>query len=478
MVRTRFAPSPTGYLHVGGLRTALYNFLYAKRHNGTFVLRIEDTDQQRKVEGAIENLHNTLQWVGIQPDEGPEYGGNYGPYIQSQRLSIYQDYINQLLANGHVYRCFCSPERLATLRTQQRSAKAQSGYDQHCRNLNAEEINRQLDAGTPYVIRMKIPLTGTIEFEDLIRGRVSFACKLLEDQILQKSDGFPTYHLANVVDDHLMQITHVIRGEEWLSSTPKHKLLYDYFGWTAPQFAHVPLLLNPDRSKLSKRQGDVAVEEYRRKGYLPEALLNFLALLGWNPGTDQEIFTLDELIRAFTLERINKAGAIFNLEKLQWLNGRYIRDLNPATLLRKAQAFLPATHYQWSNEELLKILQITQPYLTTLADIAVKGQPFFFEPIITDTAEKHELIRTPEFFKVLSLLKKGIEAIPQLEKSTFTMLVQKIQQETGVKGKILWSSIRLALTGEIHGPDIGQVAEILGKERCLKRLEKALAESA
>jgi len=478
MVRTRFAPSPTGYLHVGGLRTALYNFLYAKSHKGAFVLRIEDTDQQRQVAGAIENLLNTLQWAGIQPDEGPEYGGNYGPYIQSQRLAIYQDYINQLLANGHAYRCFCSSERLDSLRTQQRSAKTQSGYDQRCRNLSAAEIKRQLAAGTPYVIRMKIPLAGTIEFEDLIRGRVSFACELLEDQIVQKSDGFPTYHLANVVDDHLMQITHVIRGEEWLSSTPKHKLLYDYFGWTAPQFAHVPLLLNPDRSKLSKRQGDVAVEEYRRKGYLPEALLNFLALLGWNPGTDQEVFTLAELIRAFTLERINKAGAIFNLEKLQWLNGRYIRDLDPATLLSKARAFLPATYRQWSNAELLKILQITQPYLTTLADIAVKGRPFFFEPIIADTAEKLELIRTSEFAKVLSILKKGIEDNPQLEKSTFTMLVKKIQPETGVKGQILWSSIRLALTGEIHGPDIGQVAEILGRERCLQRLEKALAESA
>jgi len=478
MVRTRFAPSPTGYLHVGGLRTALYNYLYAKRHNGAFVLRIEDTDQQRKVAGAIENLLNTLRWAGIQPDEGPEYGGNYGPYIQSQRLSVYQDYINQLLANGHAYRCFCSPERLASLRTQQRSAKAQLGYDQHCRNLSAAEINRQLEAGTPYVIRMKIPLTGIIEFEDLIHGRVSFACELLEDQIVQKSDGFPTYHLANVVDDHLMQITHVIRGEEWLSSTPKHKLLYDYFGWTAPQFAHVPLLLNPNRSKLSKRQGDVAVEEYRRKGYLPEALLNFLALLGWNPGTDQEIFTLEELIRAFTIERINKAGAIFNLEKLQWLNGRYIRDLTPEILLRKSQEFLPATHRQWSNAELLKILQITQPYLTTLTDIAFKGHPFFFEPIINDTTEKHELIRIPEFAEILSLLKRGIEAIPRLEKATFAMLVQKIQQETGFKGKILWSSIRLALTGEIHGPDIGQVAEILGKERCLKRLERALAESA
>jgi nondiscriminating glutamyl-tRNA synthetase len=478
MVRTRFAPSPTGYLHVGGLRTALYNFLYARQYDGAFVLRIEDTDQRRKVAGAIENLLNTLRWAGVQPDEGPECGGQYGPYVQSQRLPIYQDHIKQLLANGHAYRCFCSPEHLATLRNQQHSDKTQSGYDRHCRDLSSEEINRQLNAGIPYVVRMKIPLTGTIEFEDLIRGRLSFACDLLEDQILQKSDGFPTYHLAHLVDDHLMQITHVIRGEEWLSSTPKHILLYDYFGWTAPQFAHVPLLLNPDRSKLSKRQGDVSVEEYCRKGYLPEALVNFLALLGWNPGTDQEIFTLEELIKSFSLERINKAGAIFNLEKLQWLNGKYIRDLDPATLLEKARAFLPSTHQQWSKEELLKILQILQPYLSTFADIAVKGWPFFSEPVINDTPEKQELIRNPEFSKILSLLQKEIATISELEKPAFTAIVMKIQQETAIKGKVLWSSIRLALTGEIHGPDIGQVAEIIGKERCMKRLEKALTENA
>ncbi|CUT08327.1 glutamyl-tRNA synthetase, partial [Candidatus Kryptonium thompsonii] len=278
-IRTRFAPSPTGFLHVGGLRTALYNYLFAKKHNGQFILRIEDTDQTRIVPGAIENLIETLHWAGIEFDEGPNKGGPYGPYIQSQRLELYRKHAQELIEKGYAYYCFCSPERLEKMREEQIKLKQQPRYDGTCRRLSQEEVKKKLDEGIPKTIRMKIPEWGELTFHDLIRGDVTINFKTLDDQIILKSDGFPTYHLAVVVDDHYMKISHVIRGEEWLPSTPKHILLYEYLNWKKPQFAHLPLLLNPDRTKLSKRQGDVAVEDYRAKGYLPEAIVNFIALL-------------------------------------------------------------------------------------------------------------------------------------------------------------------------------------------------------
>ncbi|GJQ21423.1 MAG: hypothetical protein HBSIN02_17780 [Bacteroidia bacterium] len=296
-VRVRFAPSPTGYLHVGGLRTALYNYLFARRNNGTFVLRIEDTDQSRKVEGAVENLIETLRWAGIEYDEGPGREGDCGPYTQSQRLAIYEEHARKLIDTGHAYYCFCSPERLEQVRQKQIAMKLPPAYDRHCRDLPIDAVRRRREAGEATVIRMKVPVGGETTFEDLIRGTVTIAHKVLDDQVIVKSDGFPTYHLAVVVDDHLMNISHVIRGEEWLPSTPKHIMLYQYFGWEVPRFAHLPLLLNPDKTKLSKRQGDVAVEDYRKKGYLKEAIINFVAFLGWNPGDEREIFTLEQLIQ-------------------------------------------------------------------------------------------------------------------------------------------------------------------------------------
>ncbi len=293
-VRVRFAPSPTGYLHVGGLRTALYNFLFAKHHGGKIILRIEDTDQSRKVEGAVENLIETLRWAGVVYDEGPDRNGGFGPYIQSQRLSLYQQYAKQLIGSNKAYYCFCSSERLDEVRKKQIALKQSPSYDRHCRDLSSAESEKRVAAGDRYVVRMKVPLDGEMTFEDVIRGKVTIAYKILDDQVLIKSDGFPTYHLAVVVDDHLMGITHIIRGEEWLSSVPKHILLYQYFGWELPEYVHLPLLLNPDKSKLSKRQGDVAVEDYRAKGYLKEAIVNFIAFLGWNPGDEREIFFMDQ----------------------------------------------------------------------------------------------------------------------------------------------------------------------------------------
>jgi nondiscriminating glutamyl-tRNA synthetase len=313
MIRTRFAPSPTGFVHIGSLKMALVDYLIAKQNNGKFILRIEDTDQERFVEGAMESLLRTLNWAGIKPDEGVEFDsnnkivqvGDKGPYIQSERLDIYKKYVEELINNGHAYYCFCSKERLDEVRKVQELNKQPTGYDGHCRNLSLTEAKKRIEAGESAVVRMKMPHEGITKFTDLIRGVVEFQNSLIDDQVLLKSDGFPTYHLAVVVDDHLMEISHVIRGEEWLSSTPKHLVLYEMFGWQPPKFAHLPLLLNPDRSKLSKRQGDVSVEDYKNKGYLPEAMINFIAFLGWNPGGEKEIYSLDELIKEFSLDKVN-----------------------------------------------------------------------------------------------------------------------------------------------------------------------------
>jgi len=333
-VRVRFAPSPTGYLHIGGLRTALYNYLFAKKHNGSFILRIEDTDRNRYVEGAVENLINALKWCGINYDEGPEIGGQFGPYLQSQRLEEYKKYAKKLIANGNAYYCFCTPDRLEKLREEQQKLKLpQAKYDKHCLSLSQKEIDQNLSNNLQHVIRLDVKSNVKINFDDMIREHVEFDGSSVDDQVLIKSDGYPTYHLANVVDDHLMGITHVIRGEEWLSSTPKHVLLYDALNWQRPVFAHLPLLLNPDRSKLSKRQGDVAVEDYKAKGYLKEALINFVALLGWNAGDDKEFYLIDELVENFSLERVNKSGAVFDIEKLNWLNAEHLRMKSNEELL-------------------------------------------------------------------------------------------------------------------------------------------------
>ncbi len=380
-VCTRFAPSPTGFLHVGGLRTALYNYLFAKREGGALVLRIEDTDQSRRVEGAVQNIIDTLAWAGIQYDEGPGREGDYGPYIQSQRINLYQKYANQLVEERKAYYCFCSPERLKEVRDKQSAAKLTTSYDRHCRELPPIEVTERLKHGEQHVIRMKVPLEGELTFTDIIRGHVTIAHKVLDDQVILKSDGYPTYHLAVVVDDHFMKITHVIRGEEWLSSTPKHVILFKHFGWDVPQFAHLPLLLNPDKSKLSKRQGDVAVEDYRKKGYLKEALVNFVAFLGWNPGDERELFTLEELSKEFSLERVGNSGAVFNVEKLDWLNFEHLRRKPDAELLQclrdqLAQSGFDEKHFE--DAYLMNVIGAMRERITFVKDFVEKS-PFFFQ---------------------------------------------------------------------------------------------------
>ncbi|CEG50076.1 glutamate-trna ligase [Plasmopara halstedii] len=327
-VRVRYAPSPTGYLHLGGLRTALFNYLFAKSSGGQFILRIEDTDKTRQVEGSVEALVNSLKWCGVEEDEGPNVGGPYGPYIQSQRLSIYRDAVKKLVESGHAYRCFCTSERLQKLReTQTRHGEA-TMYDRACLGLNDDEVKARVGRGDSFVIRLKIPEGKTV-VKDLLRGYVQFDHTGIDDQVLMKSDGYPTYHLANVVDDHAMRISHVIRGEEWLPSTPKHVILYKALGYEIPVWAHLGLLLNENRSKLSKRQGDVAVEDFRHKGFLPSGLVNFVAMLGWNPadGNNQEIFQMKELEEQFSIDNVNKAGSVVNIDRLRWINSRHVRAL-------------------------------------------------------------------------------------------------------------------------------------------------------
>ena len=352
--RVRFAPSPTGFLHIGGLRTALYDYLFARNTGGKFILRIEDTDRSRFVPGAIENIIAVLARLGLRPDEGPELGGDYGPYIQSERLAIYQKEAARLLEAGHAYPCFCSSETLAEMRQEQQSRGEFVKYDRRCLSLSKEEVQARMDRGEKHVLRLRMPDKRRFIFEDIIRGRVEIDSSQSDDQVLIKSDGFPTYHLAAVVDDHYMRISHVIRGEEWLSSTPKHIWLNECLGWDAPHWVHLPLILNPDRSKLSKRMNDVSVESYLEKGYLPEALLNFVALLGWHGADDREIYSLDELCSEFSLERVNKAGAVFDLAKLDWMNGWYLRNLPLDDVIRKSIPYFASSGLTPPSEQALR----------------------------------------------------------------------------------------------------------------------------
>ncbi len=466
-IRTRFAPSPTGYLHVGGLRTALYNYLFAKQNNGKFVLRIEDTDQNRKVEDAVKNLIDSLEWAGLEFDEGKGFGGEYGPYIQSERTELYRKHVQKLRDKGAAYPCFCSAERLEKIKTE----KPNSGYDGHCRNLSPEVVAEKIKNGESYVIRQKIPEDRDVIFYDKVRGKVTFASEEIDDQVLLKSDGFPTYHLANVVDDHYMKISHVIRGEEWLISTPKHILLYESFGWKAPKFAHLSLLLNSDKSKLSKRQGDVSVEEYREKGYLKEALVNFLALLGWNPGTNEELFTMKQLIKKFSLKKVSKSGSIFDVEKLNWMNGQYIRKLSDEEYFKRVKAFLPEP-VEYSAEKIDAMLTLYKGRINNLKEIEEKVKIFTEEHLQME--EKAETIIDDDSIKVLKAMYRNISEQDVFDGKQFVKAIKAAQKETGIKGKKLWMSARIGISGQEHGAEINLIADILGRERCLKRLQKVI----
>ncbi len=492
-VRVRFAPSPTGYLHVGSLRTALYNYLFAKKEAGTYILRVEDTDQKRYVEGSMESLIRSLDSMFVGADEGMVLEndavverGTYGPYEQSKRLSLYREHVEKLLANKQAYYCFCTHERLEELRNEQTQNKRAPKYDKHCLSLSQEEREKKLGEKIPYVIRLNVSSErGAVVFQDMVRGKVSIHTKDVDDQVLMKSDGFPTYHLANVVDDHLMRVTHVIRGEEWLPSTPKHVLLYEAFGWEAPQFAHLPLLLNADKSKLSKRQGDVAVEDYLKKGYLREALLNFVALLGWNPGkgSTQEIFTLDELVRAFDFSQIHKGGAVFDLKKLDWMNGEYIKKLSVDELYNRAfefgqfqNDFFAVVGDERKTEIYLKrVLAVERDRLIRLTDIGIQN-PFFFVDIAYDAKLLHWKDNDEIMTRVS--LEQAEKLLGEFDDVTWGSLVsieEKLLTAAGDKrGDFLWP-LRVALTGAERSPSPAQVVWVLGKEESIKRLREAIS---
>jgi glutamyl-tRNA synthetase len=476
-LRTRFAPSPTGFLHVGGLRTALYNYLFAKKNNGTFILRIEDTDRNRFVEGAVENLIEALKWAGLDVDEGPEFGGEYGPYMQSQRLDIYKKYADELIESGKAYYCFCAPERLKALREEQEKQKLpQAKYDKHCLHLSIEEVKKNLTEGIPKVVRLNVEPNFTILFDDIIREKVEFESNNVDDQVLLKSDGYPTYHLANVVDDHLMKITHVIRGEEWLSSTPKHVLLYDAFGWERPVFAHLPLLLNPDRSKLSKRQGDVAVEDYRDKGFLKEALVNFVALLGWNAGDDKEFYYIDELIKSFSLERVNKAGAVFDLQKLNWLNAEHLRKKSSEELLLLLKDEIQKSKYKnqnYSDEFLYLIIEVMKERVSFIKEF-IDTCTYFYEAPTKYEQKSIEKNWKPDTSEHLNKLKEKFAALNNPQKEDYESVLAKVSEEFNVgKGKLI-HPLRLAVSGQSTGPGMFDLLFILGKDEVVKRIETAI----
>ncbi len=482
-MRTRFPPSPTGFLHVGSLRTALYNELLARQTKGTLLMRIEDTDQVRSVPGAVENMLRGLQWAGIHPDEGVVLDGDtvmqkgtHGPYFQSERLDLYKKYAEELIAKGHAYRCFCTPQRLDEMRKGQEARKQAPMYDRLCVNLTKEEVEAKIGEGIPHVIRMKVPHERTITFHDEIRGPMSFQGHTVDDQVLLKSDGFPTYHLAHVVDDHLMEIDLVMRGEEWLSSLPKHLLLLEFLGWTPPKYAHVPLLLGTDRKKLSKRDGDVAVEEYIKKGYLPEVMVNFLALLGWNPGTTQEIFTHAELIEAFSMDRIQKAGAIFDVEKLNWLQGQWMRKIPLQEFADRIKPLvtekLPAAA---SDKDFTVKAALIQERITFFHEAPDMLKFLYQEPTVTVEllASEKQRVTKEQLPDIFSVLEKTLNAIPE-KKWSVESTKAAIQENLGTfkLGQLLWP-LRAALTGLPYSPGAFEVAQALGKSKTLERLQRA-----
>ncbi|MBM3894350.1 glutamate--tRNA ligase [Candidatus Dependentiae bacterium] len=475
-VRTRFAPSPTGYLHVGGLRTALYAYLWAKKNNGKFLLRIEDTDRTRLVSGAVENIIKTLEWAGIDFDEGPGKPGVCASYIQSERLAIYHTYVEQLLNQGLAYECFCSAERLDRVRNDQIAQKLPPAYDKLCRNLTQDQLKNKKEENASWVVRMKVPEDGELTFNDVIRGDVTFSFKNVDDQVILKSDGYPTYHLAVVVDDHEMQISHVIRGEEWLSSTPKHILLYKAFGWQEPIWVHLPLMLNPDRSKLSKRQGDVAVEDYKNKGFFPEALVNFVAFLGWNPGDGEtrELFSLQELIQAFSLERVGKSGAVFNIEKLHWFNQQYLlKKSNYELLALLRNEMTGKIDKTFTDEYLINVIELLKDRVSFVSEYLEHGREFFVAPESYDEAVKAKCWKNgaPE---LVALLSEKINRLDEFSATTVEFLLRSHALDHGLSIGSVMLPMRFALAGIGQGANLFAMIAILGKEETARRITRAL----
>jgi glutamyl-tRNA synthetase len=496
MVRVRFAPSPTGPLHIGGVRTALYNFLFARKNNGVFILRIEDTDQARFVEGAEEYIMEALEWCGITIDEGIREGGKYGPYRQSDRKELYRQYADNLINNGHAYYAFDTPEELEELRKAREKDGITFIYNGAVRgelknsiSLPEAEWKAKLESSEPYVIRFKMPVNEDIHFDDKIRGHIVVNSSTLDDKVLFKSDGMPTYHLANIVDDHLMEITHVIRGEEWLPSLPLHIMLYRSFGWNAPEFAHLPLLLKPDgKGKLSKRDGDKmgfpvfplywpygeTARGYREDGYYPESFINMLALLGWNPGTEQEIFTMEELIAAFSLERVHKSGSRFDPEKAKWFNHHYLQSRTDAQIALEFREILRARGYHYDTSGLEVLVKIVKERLSFVKDMWNETDFFFRAPETYD----QEVIKKrwkEDSTALLSELKTILEPIEDFTPAETEKAVKGWIERKGYNTGSIMNAFRLVVVGASRGPHMFDIIGWIGKEETLKRIDKGLA---
>lgn len=498
-VRVRFAPSPTGVLHIGGVRTALYNYLFAKKHGGKFILRIEDTDQTRFVDGAEQYIKDALAWCGIQIDEGTDQGGEYAPYKQSERKELYKKYAQQMIDEGTAYYAFDTLEELDEMRETLKAAKANSlNYNSITRNtmknsltLSAEEVQQRLDSGDPYVIRIKVPAKEDIRLNDMIRGWVNVHTSTMDDKVLMKSDGMPTYHLANVVDDYLMKITHVIRGEEWLPSAPLHVLLYRYLGWenSMPQFAHLPLLLKPDgNGKLSKRDAakhgfpifpmewkateeDASLKGFKEEGYLSEAFVNFLALLGWNPGTENEIFSLDELVEAFTIERVSKAGAKFDIDKAIWFNQQYIRKMNPSDLAALLLEQTKAEGITCDEAKAQSIAELLQERIDFTPELLSKGKYFFEAP--TEYVDKVVRKKWDDTAKAVFKTLAEQVAGKSLQAEDFQSNLEQAVEAHDTKVGMVMQILRIAITGEAGGPDLMKIMEVLGTNEIADRIKKA-----
>ncbi len=467
--RTRFAPSPTGYMHIGNLRTALYEYLVAKKDGGTFILRIEDTDQGRYVEGAVDVIYNTLKECGLKHDEGPDVGGEYGPYVQSERMGMYKDYAIKLIELGGAHYCFCDEARLQEGREEE---GASFKYDDPCKYLTKEEIEAKLAANEPYVIRQNIDPTETASFDDEVYGHIEVSCADLDEQILLKSDGFPTYNFANVIDDHLMDITHVVRGNEYLSSTPKYNLIYDAYGWKKPTYIHLPPVMKDEFHKLSKRNGDASFQDLVAKGYLPEAIMNYIALLGWSPADNEEIFSLEELTKKFDVKRISKSPSIFDIEKLKWMNSQYIRNMDPEKWHTMALPYIKEAVK--GDFDTKKIADILQPRTNTLSEIAENLD--FFDQLPEYDSElfvnKKQKSDKETSLKALKASKELLEGLTTYNFDTlhdgFMDLAVKLEMKNG---QVMWPA-RIAMSGKQMTPGgCMEIAEILGKEEAIRRIE-------
>lgn len=484
-VRVRFAPSPTGYLHIGGLRTALFNYLYARHTGGKMLLRIEDTDRTRFVEGALENLLKALKWSGVEIDEGvmlDENGnvtekGDCGPYIQSERVKagIYDKYIDQLIEEGKAYYCFCSQERVDKVRDQMRADGLTPKYDGLCRSIPLEEAKQRVANGEEHTVRLKLPKDYDISFNDRIKGKITFNTDDQDDQVLIKRDGYPTYHFAVVVDDHLMGITHVVRGDEWISSTPKHVYLYEAFGWQAPEYIHLPTVLNKDHKKYSKRNGDGMVEDFIEEGYTPEGLINFLSLLGWSPDSEEEIFTMEELAKQFDFDRVNKTGAVFDKKKLDWVNGHYVRKLSPEELAKDIKPYMIKAGLideSYPEDKLVLLAETWQSAIDKFSDAPELAKNYYIksEDIDYDDDAK-EAISTDEARTLFAAFLNQLDQVDEIDADFAKSVMKTIQKETGIKGKSLWFPVRAAVTGSVHGPDLSNAFLIMGKDLVKDRLE-------